>query len=322
MAREPRFEREGPSVIGWTIFFVLIAGVLAVDLFVVRRRSHDVGMREALTWSAIWVGLALAFAAGVWVTRGHHAGIEFLTAYLVEESLSVDNLFVFLLLFAHFRVPSVLQHKVLFWGIIGALVMRFAFILAGVSLLARFEWLLYVFGAILVVSGARMARGGGPEIHPEGSIVLRLFRRIMPVTQDFEGDRFFIVRAGRRLATPLFIVLLTVETTDLVFAVDSIPAVLGISRDPFIVFTSNAFAILGLRSLFFALAGLLNTFHLLHYGLSAILVFIGVKMLASHWLHVPPAVTFAVLGGTLAITMIGSLLWPRRDAHDETEHDA
>ena len=309
-------------MIGWTIFFVLIAGVLAIDLFVVRRRSHDVGMREALTWSAIWIGLALAFAAGVWFTRGHHAGLAFLTAYLVEESLSVDNLFVFLLLFAHFRVPSGLQHKVLFWGILGALVLRFAFILAGVSLLARFEWLIYVFGAILVYSGVRMARGGGPEVHPEGSIVLRLFRRLMPVTQDFEGDRFFLLRAGQRFATPLFIVLLTVETADLVFAVDSIPAVLGISRDPFIVFTSNAFAILGLRSLFFALARLLELFHLLHFGLSAILVFIGVKMLISHWVHVPPEVTFAVLGGTLAISTIASLIWPRNDARSEVEHDA
>ena len=309
-------------MIGWTVFFILIVSVLAIDLFVVRRQSHAIGMREALTWCAIWIGLALAFGAGVWFTRGARAGLEFVTAYLVEESLSVDNLFVFLLLFAHFKVPQRLQHKVLFWGIVGALVMRFAFIFAGVSLLTKFEWVLFLFGGILVFSGIRMARGGGPEVHPEGSIVLRLFRRWMPVTQDFEGDQFFIIREGRRFATPLFIVLLMVESADLVFAVDSIPAVLGISRDPFIVFTSNAFAILGLRSLFFALARLLDTFHLLNYGLSFILVFIGIKMILSRWIGIPTAVTLGVVGLTLLACIWASLAWPRKDVRTEIEHDA
>ena len=208
-------------MIGWVVFTVLIVGILALDLFVLRRRSHAIGMREALVWCAVWIGLALAFNAGVWLARGPRAGLEFLTAYLIEESLSVDNLFVFLLLFAHFRVPQSYRHKVLFWGILGALAMRFAFILAGVSLLSRFEWVLYVFGGVLVVSGVRMARGRGPEVHPEESLVLRLFRRFFPVTEQFEGDRFFLVRQGRRFATPLFVVLLMVETADLVFAVDS-----------------------------------------------------------------------------------------------------
>src|SRR5206468_2056100 len=222
--------------------------------------------------------------------------------------------------FAHFRVPNAYQHKVLFWGILGALAMRFVFIFAGVSLLRRFEWIVYVFGAVLVVSGARMAQGKGHQVRPENSLVLRLFRRFIPVTEQFEGDHFFVLREGRRLATPLFVVLLMVETTDLVFAVDSIPAVLGISRDPFIVYTSNVFAILGLRSLFFALARLLDAFHLLHYGLSLILVFVGLKMLVTPWLHVPTPVALGVVGGTILVSTLASLAWPRRAR--ATDHDA
>jgi tellurite resistance protein TerC len=309
-------------MIGWALFIAIVAGILALDLFVVRRKSHEIGLREALTWCAVWIGLALLFGAGVWLTRGHRAGLEFITAYLIEESLSVDNLFVFLLLFAHFRVPASYQHKVLFWGILGALAMRFVFIFTGVALLQRFEWVLYVFGAVLVFSGVRMARGRGPEIHPENSIVLRLFRRLFPVTERFDGDRFFVLREGRRLATPLFVVLLMVETADLVFAVDSIPAVLGISRDSFIVYTSNAFAILGLRSLFFALARLLDAFHFLHYGLALILVFVGVKMLASAWIHIPTGVALGFVGATLAVSTIASIVFPARDAAARTEHDA
>jgi tellurite resistance protein TerC len=307
-------------MIGWVAFTIVVLGILALDLFVVRRRSHEIRLREALLWCAVWVGLALAFNAGVWITRGPHAGVEFLTAYLIEESLSVDNLFVFLLLFAHFRVPNAYQHKVLFWGILGALAMRFVFIFAGVSLLRQFEWIVYVFGTVLVVSGARMAQGKGHQVRPENSLVLRLFRRFFPVTEQFEGDRFFVLREGRRLATPLFVVLLMVETTDLVFAVDSIPAVLGISRDPFIVYTSNVFAILGLRSLFFALARLLDAFHFLHYGLSLILVFVGLKMLLSPWFHVPTPVALGIVGGTILVSTLASLAWPRRTS--ATDHDA
>jgi tellurite resistance protein TerC len=299
-------------VVGWVVFGVLILAVLALDLFVFHRTTHAVRMREALLWSGVWISLALLFCAGVWFVRGPHPALEFLTAYLIEESLSVDNLFVFLLLFSYFGVPEDYRHKVLFWGILGALVMRLVFIFAGVSLLHQFHWLIYVFGTILVVSGVRMASHRGTEIHPEKSPVLRLLRRIMPITERYEGDRFFVVRQGRRMATPLFVVLLMVETTDLVFAVDSIPAVLAISRDPFIVYTSNVFAILGLRSLFFALAKLLDLFHFLHYGLSFILVFVGFKMIASQWIRIPTAAALGVVGGTLAICVLASLAWPRR----------
>jgi tellurite resistance protein TerC len=309
-------------MIGWATFTLVVLGVLALDLFVVRRRSHPIGIGEALAWCAVWIGLALAFNAGVWVTRGSRSGLEFLTAYLIEESLSVDNLFVFLLLFAHFRVPASYQHKVLFWGILGALAMRFVFILAGVSLLRRFEWVIFVFGAVLVVSGVRMARGHGPEVHPEQSVVLRVFRRFFPVTEKYDGDRFFLVQQGRRYATPLFVVLLMVETADLVFAVDSIPAVLAISRDPFIVYTSNAFAILGLRSLFFALARLLDAFHFLHLGLALILVFVGLKMIVSPWIHVPTPIALAVVGGTILASTLASLAWPARGDESSSEHDA
>ncbi len=309
-------------MIGWGVFVVVVAGVLALDLFVIRRTSRVIGLRDALVWCGVWIGLALLFNAGVWITRGHRAGMEFLTAYLIEESLSVDNLFVFLLLFAHFRVPPDYRHKVLFWGILGALVMRFAFIVAGVSLIARFEWVLYLLGAVLVYSGTRMARGRGPEVHPENSLVLRTLRRLFPITEHLEGDRFWVRRHGRRLATPLLVVLVMVETTDLVFAVDSIPAVLGISRDSFIVYTSNAFAILGLRSLFFALARMLDAFHFLHYGLALILVFVGLKMLLSPWIHLHTAVALAVVGVTLVASTIASVVWPRKEAAAGTHRDA
>jgi tellurite resistance protein TerC len=308
-------------MIGWIVFSLLIFGLLSVDLFGTHRRSHAVGMREALLWSAIWIGLAMLFNAGVWFTRGPRAGLEFLTAYLIEESLSVDNLFVFLLLFAHFRVPREYQHKVLFWGILGALAMRLAFIFAGVSLLTRFEWVLYLFGAILVYSGVRMAFGGGPKVDPEKGLVLRAFRRLVPITDRYEQDHFFVKREGRRFATPLLVVLIAVEVTDVVFAVDSIPAVLGVSRDPFIVYTSNVFAILGLRSLFFALERLLDTFHFLHFGLAFMLVFIGLKMLASPWVHIPIGVTLGVVGVTILISTIASAIWPRPDPATH-EHDA
>jgi tellurite resistance protein TerC len=300
--------------LSWGIFAVVVLGMLALDLFVIGRSTHPVKLAEALVRSGIWILLALAFAAGVFKFRGHQAGLEFLTAYLIEESLSMDNLFVFLLLFSYFQVPEQYRHKVLFWGILGALLMRFVFILCGVSLLRTFHALIYVFGAVLVYSGVKMMRHRGPEVNPERSPVLRLFRRVMPVAEHYEGDRFFAVRNARRVATPLLVVLVMVETTDLVFAVDSIPAVLAVSRDPFIVYTSNAFAILGLRSLFFALARLFDLFHYLHHGLSLILVFVGAKMLVSHWVEVPTAITLAVVGATLAVCVGASILWPRRDA--------
>ena len=306
-----------PGYIGWIVFGILVLGMLALDLFVFHRRTHAVSMREALSWSGVWIALAMVFALGVWWVRGVHSALEFTTAYLIEESLSIDNLFVFLLLFSHFRVPDVYQHKVLFWGILGALAMRLIFIVTGVALLDRVHAVIYLFGAVLVVSGVRMAVSEQAEIDPEKNPVLRLFRGFVPITPDYRGDKFFVREAGRRMATPLLAVLLMVETTDLVFAVDSIPAVLAISRDPFIVYTSNVFAILGLRSLFFALARLLDLFHFLHYGLSLILVFVGAKMILSHWIEMPIGVTLAVVGATILVSIVASLAFPRRASGPE-----
>jgi len=299
-------------VIAWLIFSAIVLGMLAIDLLVVRRGPHGMPLREALARCAVWIGVAALFNLGVYVYRGPQAGLEFLTAYVIEESLSVDNLFVFLLIFAHFRVPDAYRHTVLFWGILGALVMRLVFIAAGVSLLQNFHWVIYVFGAILIVSGVRMARGRGPDVRPEQSRLLRWFRRVFPVVDGFEGGKFFVTRDGRRFATTLFVVLLMVEATDLVFAVDSIPAVLAVSRDPFIVYTSNVFAIIGLRTLFFALARLLDLFHFLRYGLALILVFVGAKMLLSHWVEVPIALTLGMVGGTIAVCTAASIVFPRK----------
>ena len=291
----------------WIGFALLVVAMLALDLGVFHRKSHAVGMREAMTWSGVWVALALLFNAGVWHWRGSEKGLEFLTGYLVELSLSVDNLFVFLLIFAYFKVPGQYQHKVLFWGVLGALVMRAVFIGAGVTLMQKFHWVIYLFGAVLVVSGLRMAFGKDKEVHPEKNPVLRIFRRFMPVTREYHGGGFFVAQGTRWLATPLFIVLLMVETTDLVFAVDSVPAVLAITTDPFIVYTSNVFAILGLRSMFFALAGVMQLFRYLHYGLAAVLVFVGAKMLVSGLYQIPTVVSLVVIVGLLAVAVVGSL---------------
>ncbi len=300
-------------------FAVVVLGMVALDLFVVHRKPHEVSLRESLLWVSLWVLLAVGFGAGIYVTRGHERALEFFAAYLVEQSLSVDNLFVFLLLFVHFQVPARQQHKVLFWGILGALIMRFAFIIAGIKLLATFHWVLYIFGFILVWSGIQMFRHREAQIEPEKSPVLRLFRRFFPVTRRYHGDRFFLRRLGRCYATPLFLVLLMVETTDLVFAVDSIPAVLAISSDPFIVYTSNVFAILGLRSMFFALSHLLRLFHYLHYGLALILVFVGTKMLVAEWVKIPIVVTLAVVIGVIVTSTVASLLLPRPQASQDIE---
>ncbi|MGZ4813142.1 MAG: TerC family protein [Terriglobales bacterium] len=264
----------------WIAFNVFVVAMLALDLVVFHRKPHAIRFREAAGFSIMWIVMAAAFAAFVFYWRGRATALQFVTGYVVEESLSVDNLFVFLLIFRYFRVPSHYQHKVLFWGILGALIMRGVFILAGVSLIQRFHWIIYVFGAFLVYTGLQLFRQKEQEIHPEQNPVLKLFRRWVPVTPDYVGGRF-TVRDPGLFATPLLVVLIVVETTDVLFAADSIPAVLAITRDPFIVYTSNVFAILGLRSLYFALAGMMEAFQFLHYGLSVILVFIGVKMLIS-----------------------------------------
>lgn len=285
--------------------------MLALDLGVFHKRAHTVRFKEALSWSIAWISLASIFAVIVYFWRGRTPSLEFVTGYVIELSLSVDNLFVFLVIFRYFKVPAHDQHKVLFWGIVGALVMRAAFILAGVSLINRFHWIIYVFGLLLLYSGFKLLRQGETEIHPEQNPVLRLFRRYVPVTKDYEGDKFFVRRPGL-FATPLFVVLLVVETTDVLFAVDSIPAVLAITRDAFIVYTSNVFAILGLRSMYFALAGLMEMFRYLHYGLAIILMFVGLKMLSSHYVQLPTWVALSVVIGVLAISVAASILNPKK----------
>jgi len=295
----------------WGGFGLLILVMLALDLGVFHRRKHVIGLREALTWTAVWIATALAFNGFVWAWRGDEAALEFLTGYLIEKALSVDNIFVFLLIFGYFQVDPKYQHQVLFWGILGALVMRAIFIATGIAVLEAFHWMIYVFGGILIFTGIKMAVQKDKEIHPNRNPILRLLRRFMPVTEDYEGDKFIVRRAGRLMATPLLVVLVVVETTDLVFAVDSIPAILAITTDPFIVYTSNVFAILGLRALYFALAGVMRLFHHLHYGLSLILVFVGVKMAASDVVHVPVLVSLAVIGSLLVLAVVASLLWPK-----------
>lgn len=295
----------------WIIFAVLVAVMLPLDLLFFRRRGGNVRMKHALAWSAFWIGLALAFNVLVFFWQGKDTAFEFLTAYLVEESLSIDNLFVFLMIFSYFSVPSAHQHKVLFWGIVGVVIMRGLFIFGGVALISRFHWLMYILGAFLVFTGFKMAFKKDEKIEPEKNPVLRVFRRMMKVTNDYEGGKFFVKRDSSIFATPLFVVLLVVETTDLVFAVDSIPAVLGITIDPFVVYTSNIFAVLGLRALYFALAGFMRLFHYLNYGLSAILAFVGVKMLVSGFYKIPTGIALGVVGVILFASVLASIVKPK-----------
>ena len=285
--------------------------MLAVDLWIFNRPAHLVTFRQALAWSLTWIALAGAFAVLVYWWRGHDAALEFTTGYIIELSLSVDNLFLFLVIFRYFQVPSQLQHKVLFWGIIGALFMRGIFIIVGVKLIQSFHWIIYAFGAFLVYSGIQLFREEEVGVQPEKNPVLRLFRRWVRVTETYEGERFFVRRAGF-YATPLLVVLLVVETTDLLFATDSIPAVLAITLKPFIVYTSNVFAVLGLRSLFFVLAGMMEVFHYLHYGLSIVLIFIGSKMLISDYYRIPTGMALAAVGGVLALSVLASLIIPKK----------
>jgi len=297
----------------WVAFNVFVLAMLALDLGVFRGRDEPVSFREALIRSAIWIGLALTFAGILYQWQGQRPALEFVTGYVIELSLSVDNLFVFLLIFRYFSVPQEHQQKVLIWGILGALALRAIFIFAGVGLLRRFHVITYLFGAILVYSGIKLFREGESEIQPEKNPVLRLFRKFVPVTKDFEGNRFFVRRRGL-YATPLLVVLLVVETTDLVFAVDSIPAILAITLNAFVVYTSNVFAILGLRAMYFALAGMLDVFHYLHYGLAVILMFVGAKMLGSSYVEIPTLATLGIVGLVLAVSIGASLLKPRRSA--------
>jgi len=295
----------------WILFNLFVVAMLLLDLGVFHRRAHGVRFREALGWSAMWIGLAGAFAVLVYFWHGRTPSLEFVTGYVIELSLSVDNLFVFLLIFRYFRVPADQQHKVLFWGILGALVMRAIFIVAGVGLIRRFHWIIYLFGALLVYSGIKFLRQENANIHPEKNPVLRIFRRLMPVTKDYVDGKFFVRQRGL-YATPLLVALLVVETSDLLFAVDSIPAILAITLNTFIVYTSNVFAILGLRSMYFALATMMDVFHYLHYGLSVVLIFIGAKMLISHYYEIPTVVALLTVVLVLGISVAASLLFPKR----------
>ena len=302
----------------WVLFNLFVLALLVLDLGVLNRRPHRVGFREALAWSAGWIALAAAIAVLVFFWHGRAQALQFVTGYVIELSLSVDNLFVFLVIFRYFKVPGQYQHKVLFWGILGALLMRGAFILAGVGLIRRFTWITYAFGALLVYSGIKLLRQGETEIHPEKNPVLRLFRRIFPVTEEYVGGQFFTRRffapRTRLYATPLFVVLLVVETSDIFFAVDSIPAVIAITLNAFIVYTSNVFAILGLRSMYFALAGMMDLFHYLHYGLSVVLIFIGLKMLGSHYVNIPTGWALTIVLLVLGASILASLLDRRKKA--------
>lgn len=285
--------------------------MLALDLGVFHRRAHTVKFKEALVWSLIWIALAGAFAVLVYLWHGHTAMLEFITGYVIELSLSVDNLFVFLVIFRYFKVSGQNQHKVLFWGILGALIMRAAFILAGVGLIKRFHWIIYVFGVLLIYSGVKLLRQEGSSVDPGKNPLLKAFRRLVPVTHDYVDGKFFVRRPGL-YATPLFIVLLVVETTDILFAVDSIPAILAITLNAFIVYTSNVFAILGLRSMYFALAGMMDLFQYLHYGLSCVLIFVGLKMILSNYFKMPTWIALIVVAAVLGTSVLASVLAPKK----------
>jgi len=304
----------------WLSFTVFIVAMLALDLGVLHRTPHDVTVREALTWTLVWIALALLFALGLYHLAGQAYALQFVTGYLIEKALSVDNVFVFLVLFSFFKVPTTLQHRVLFWGIFGALVMRAVFIIAGAALIERFEWIMYVFGALLVFTGYKMLTAGNEEVQPNELMAYRLFRRIVPSTDGYRDGHFLVRENGRLLATPLAAVLVVVESTDLMFAVDSIPAIFAVTRDPFLVYTSNVFAILGLRAMFFLLAGIIDKFAYLKTGLAIVLSYVGVKMLVIEFFHVPPGISLGIVAGILGVAIAWSLIAsPRKTAHGAKE---
>ncbi|HEY5957065.1 MAG TPA: TerC family protein [Polyangiaceae bacterium] len=292
----------------WIGFIAFVLLMLAIDLGVFNRKDHVVGFREALAWSGVWVALALVFNAIVWVNFGAQRGLEFLTGYLIEKSLSIDNIFVFVVIFGALGIPAIYQHRVLYWGIVSALVLRAAMVVGGAAVLARFHWLIYVFGAFLIVTGVKLYLQRGKSENPEDGWVMRFVRRVIPSTSRLDGNHFITTENGRWVATPLLMALILVEVTDVVFAVDSIPAIFAVTLDPFLVFTSNIFAILGLRSLFFLLAGLVDEFRYLKVGLAAVLVFVGVKMTIVELYKIPPLVSLIVILGMLATSVIASML--------------
>jgi len=300
-----------PDYVSWIIFAVAIFGLLALDLFVFHREAKPVRMREASAWVAVWVALGLAFGGWIFLTRGVTSGGEYFAGYLIEYSLSMDNVFVFAVLFSYFGVPAAYQHRLLFWGVLGAIVFRAIFILAGTALLESFSFVIYIFGALLLFTAWRMITAGTEHVDPSANPVLRLLRRIIPVTEEYEGQKFFTRRNGKLWATPLFAALVVVETSDIMFAIDSVPAILAITTDQFIVFTSNAFAIMGLRSLYFLLAGLIDRFEYLKYGLAALLTFAGLKMLLSDVIHLDVWLSLGIIVSILVVSIVVSLLVTR-----------
>lgn len=292
-------------------FTAFVLAMLALDLGVFHRKAHEVRFKEAITWSVVWISLAMAFNVGVYYWFGKQAALEFATAYVIEKALSVDNIFVFLIIFSYFKVPPAYQHRVLFWGIVGALMMRAVFIFLGAVLLAKFHWIIYIFGGFLVLTGVKMLIKKDEEISPDRNPVYRIFKRIIPSVADYRGSAFTVIENGKRYATPLLLVLVIVEITDLIFAVDSIPAVFAVTRDPFIVFTSNIFAILGLRALFFLLAGVMDKFHRLKIGLALVLVFVGTKMAIMDIYKIPIGVSLGVVAMLIGGSIIISLIWPK-----------
>jgi tellurite resistance protein TerC len=303
----------------WVLFNVFVLGLLALDLGVFHRDDHAVSMKEASIWTVVWISISLLFNLGVYFYAGPEPALQFLTGYLIEKSLSVDNIFVFVMLFSYFNVPVIYQHRVLFWGILGALIMRGILIGVGAFLITQFHWVIYIFGAFLIFTGIRMAVQKDEHVEVESNGVVKLLRRVMPVTTSYHGHDFFVRQAGKLFATPLFVVLLVVETTDLVFALDSIPAIFAVTTDPFLVYTSNVFAILGLRSLYFLLAEVVTKFRFLKIGLSAILVFVGVKMLIEEFYHIPIVTSLVVIASILTISIIASLLLPEAAAETDIE---
>ena len=302
------------SPAAWLGFTAFVIVLLVLDLLVFHRKAHEVRVREALMWTVIWIALAAAFGALVHVWYGPERALEFYTGYVIEKALSVDNLFVFLVIFSAFKVPSAYQHRVLFWGILGAMIMRAIFVLAGAALIQQFHAILYVFGAFLLITGIKLLLHRGGEVDPTRNPVLRWFQRLVPTVSEYRGSRFTVVEHGKRYATPLLLVLVTVEASDVVFAVDSVPAIFGVTEDPFIVYTSNIFAILGLRALFFVLAGAMERFHYLSVGLALVLMFIGTKMLIAGWYHVPIGLSLGIILALLAGSVVASLVRPRASA--------
>ena len=300
------------NILSWAVFGVVVLVMLALDLGIFHRREHEIKMKEALLWSVVWIVVALLFNWGVYLVKGKELAVQFLAGYVLERTLSFDNLFVFLLVFNYFKLPSIYHHKVLFLGIFGALVFRAIFIACGIGLLHYFSWVIYVFGAILVWSGAKLAMEKDAKVDPEKNVFFKGLKRILPVADQYDHGRFFTRVNGALFATPLLAILVVIESTDVLFAVDSVPAVLAISRDPFIVYTSNVFAILGLRALYFVIAELMRLFHHLHYGLSLILVLIGIKMLIASFIHVPTVIALGAILFILAASVIASIIWPSR----------